>query len=206
MSDESFVLPRSNNAPKKRVRAMFVCPSCGWRLQAVLEQELTTVRCECEAEFAVRKPVSKPKACYQGGTISRPPLRSILQSSGGGGSSDTSSHASLPSRSSVQSVMVSHCSSASSAVMSINAPSVHSIDSPTAERRSCTVERATRVGLPQALLEGERGDKGGSSAEGASRRDAAPSTAGTSSAAGRSSEAAVLSFLGQIFATSASLS
>ena len=52
MCDEEFLFLRSPSSPKgsrRRVRAMFVCPSCGWHggwlLQAVLEQELTTVQC-----------------------------------------------------------------------------------------------------------------------------------------------------------------
>ena len=169
MSEEGFVLLRSPSEPKRRVRAMFVCPSCGWKLQAVLEQELTTVRCECDAQFAVRKPAAKPKNRY--GQTVRPPLRSILQGgrSSQAGSSDTDSHASIPSHSSIQSVMVSHCSSASSAVVSISAPSAHSLaDSPKSERRASTEAgpsenpkelRATRVALPKSLPEEESRQK-----------------------------------------------
>ena len=175
MCDEEFLFLRSPSSPKgsrRRVRAMFVCPSCGWRLQAVLEQELTTVRCECDAQFAVRKPASKYASNHttEPTNITRPPLRSILQQLAGGAPtptrshSDTDSHASFPS--SVQSVMVSHCSSASSAVVSISAPSVVSISSAAsaaaAERRGGAASssmdaatRAMRVGMPQTMGDGD---------------------------------------------------
>ena len=163
---EPFLLLRSPNEPRgeirRRVRATFVCPSCGWRLQAVLEQELTTVRCECEAQFAVRKP-EKQHASKQSSepTLSRPPLRSILQQLAGGAPkanrslSDTDSHASYRSHSSVQSVMVSHCSSSSSAVVSISAPSVVSISSTSS---SVEPRLATRVHLTKTVADREAAD------------------------------------------------
>ena len=154
MCDEAYLLVRSPNEPRteirRRVRATFVCPSCGWRLQAVLEQEMTTVRCECEAQFAVRKPERRHASKSSSPpNLSRPPLRSILQQLAGGAPkanrsySDTDSHASHPS--SVQSVMVSHCSSNSSAVVSIKAPSVVSISSASSSVELRPATQATRV-------------------------------------------------------------
>jgi len=187
--DETFLYLRSPNSPKgsrRRVRAMFVCPSCGWRLQAMLEQELTTVRCECEAQFQVRKPVKRASTNQPASpNVSRPPLRSILQQLSRGETNPRGAMSDTDSMSgSVQSVMVSHCSSASSAVVSISAPSVVSISSAasaaTAERRGSAssggtglkeaqVTQGTRVMLvPQAV--GERAEAGEASAQAAPPR------------------------------------
>ena len=154
MCDEAYLLVRRPNEPRAavrvRVRATFICPSCGWKLQAVLEQELTTVRCECQAQFAVRKPQRRGASeSSSSPTLSRPPLRSILQQLAGGAPkanrsySDTDSHASHPS--SVQSVMASHCSSNSSAVVSIKAPSVVSISSASSSVELRPATQAKRV-------------------------------------------------------------
>ena len=181
MCDEAYLLVRSPNEPRgdirRRVRATFVCPSCGWKLQAVLEQELTTVRCECEAQFAVRKPERRHASKNSSPpNLSRPPLRSILQQLAGGAPnrsySDTDSHASHPS--SVQSVMVSHCSSNSSAVVSIKAPSVVSISSASSSVELRPATQATRVKKTLAEREADASTAASSASHEQSRKNTTP--------------------------------
>jgi len=189
MCDEAYLLVRSPNEPRteirRRVRATFVCPSCGWRLQAVLEQEMTTVRCECEAQFAVRKPERRHASKSSSPpNLSRPPLRSILQQLAGGAPkanrsySDTDSHASHPS--SVQSVMVSHCSSSSSAVVSIKAPSVVSISSSDSLGRPATQAKRVKT---LADREADASTAGSSASHEEGRKTTAPAESAPSDSA-----------------------
>ena len=193
IKDEDFVRVRSPNSTKaqRRRKCSFVCPACGWNLQAALAQDVTMVRCECNHQFIVRKPVAKPPERVPDAI--RPPLRSILQSRsrGGDSTSDSGSHVSNLSRSE-QSVVVSQpSSSASSVVVSANA-SGHSMDS-SAEWHAMggPVERATRLG----------NQRGGAPAT------AAPTAAGSSSsgAPGTAALGSILEgggWLGQMFSAS----
>ena len=192
--EDGFV--RVHNPSKQRRRFLFVCPQCGWKLKAFLAKEMNMVRCECAAEFCVRRPASKPAT--QSSSI-RPPLRSILQShSRGDCSSDTGSHISNPSRSE-QSFVVSQHSSAS--VVSANA-SVHSIDSVHASESGVEDHAvrvpvgATRIGLPHEE------SSGGAKGKASGSVPAASSVPGGGGSLSSILEGAMpAAWLGQIFST-----
>jgi len=201
---EEFVRVRSPNSTKaqRRRKFVFVCPACGWKLQAALAQEVTLVRCECNHEFIVRKPVAKPPARVPDAI--RPPLRSILQSrSRGDSTSDSGSHVSNVSRSE-QSVIVSqHSSSASSVVLSANA-SGHSMDSSVEwHAMGGAVERATRLGSqPQSAKDENNGGATSQAPATAASVDADSSSNGAGRALNSILEGG--GWLGQMFSASAS--
>mmetsp|Transcript_4175 Transcript_4175/g.13722 ORF Transcript_4175/g.13722 Transcript_4175/m.13722 type:complete len:236 (-) Transcript_4175:683-1390(-) len=124
--------------------SMFVCPACGLRLTATLQEgSATAVRCECQKEFVVKLPLARKNTRQH-----RLPFQSNDSSS-----SETESHSSVKSLTSngsclslhsvpssvlsgrsgksVKSVLVGTCSSASSAV-NVSTVSLSDLDTPIA--------------------------------------------------------------------------
>jgi hypothetical protein len=122
-AEERFVRVRHRVVSTAPV-AQFACPTCNVELQAVLQEEDTTVRCECGCTFIARLPPAKPTPRPK---ENMPPVDERVSSL-----HEHKLHEppSIPSRaesdtSSIQSIP--HASSASSLVAVSTAPSVISV-------------------------------------------------------------------------------